>query len=492
MLGLRTAIDLRLAVVLLVLVPLLAVFGIGGFAALGVLEKQLEERHQEDITLIARTLKLPMSRALERERDRAMDQALRSAFDFGRVYGVYVYDADGELVSRADHLPDRSRPEGVAFELRQVQGQDHVGDYRSMGGQEVFSLFTPLTDAGGQVIGMLQITRQVSEMRDYVNALRWRVLPLLLAFGSLFILIVIAGHHVAIGGPLQRLTHTMNRVAAGDQGVRAYPGGPKEINGLGERFNLMLDGIRERDGDLARQRETKARLVDKLRESEKYVLAGRLAAGVAHELGAPLSVVDGHVQRLLRQETAGTPRHEALRRIRNASTQMAEVVQHLLGFGRGSSADAKPASVNRLVALAAADVRVLFDESGTQLEVRPAAIDRTITVDESRIREALTHLLRNALHAAKGGRVVLGGQTEATRTIIYVEDSGEGVAEDDRQRIFEPFFSTRPRGQGSGLGLAVVRGIAAGHGADIEVYASDLGGAGFRLNFPAAGAGAAQ
>lgn len=488
MTGLHKAIDLRLAVVLLVLLPLLLAFGVGGLLALGAVEKEMEQRLQEDISLIARTLKLPMARALERDRDRAMDQALRSAFDFGRVYGVYVYDSDGQLVTRADHFPDRSSSGGVSSELRQLEDserpREHLGDYRSMGGQEVFSLFTPLTDTGGQVIGMLQITRQVSEMRDYINDLRWHVLPALLGFGILFIVIVIVGHHFAIGRPLNRLRHAMDRVAGGDTGARATPSGPREIRRLGERFDLMLDGINERDRILSAEKATQLRLADDLRRSEKYAMAGRLAAGVAHELGTPLCVVDGHVQRLLRQQQPGTPESMALTRVRDAAARMAEVVQHLLGFGRGAATERQAVSVARLSALAAADVRTLFEESATQLQVKPGASDAEIMADETRLREGLTHLLKNALHAARSGQVILRWQTSGNGSSIFVEDSGPGIDAQDHERIFEPFFSTKEPGQGSGLGLAVVRGIVSDHGADITVYASELGGAGFRIDFP--------
>ncbi|MEX2494678.1 MAG: HAMP domain-containing sensor histidine kinase [Woeseia sp.] len=484
MLKLRNALDLRLAVVLLVLLPLLLVFGIGGVFALGVVEQEMEERFQEDISLIARTLKLPMARALERDRDRAMDQALRSAFDFGRVYGVYVYGADGQLITRADHLPDRELSGGVSSELRQLEESDHLGDYRSMGGQEVFSLFTPLTNAGGQVIGMLQITRQVSEMRDYVNDLRWRVLPGLLAFGVLFIFIVIVGHYFAIGRPLNRLTDAMDRVAGGDIRARAMPSGPREIRRLGERFDLMLEGIKNRDNVLSAERETQLRLADELRRSEKYAMAGRLAAGVAHELGTPLSVVDGHVQRLLRQREPGTGEYEALTRVREAAGRMSEVVQHLLGFGRGSDSERRPISIERLAALAAADVRTLFEEAATRLRVERTGQDGRIMADEIRLREGLTHLLKNALHAARGGTVLLGWRVSGNSSSIFVEDSGAGIAEQDRDRIFEPFFTTKEPGQGSGLGLAIVRGIVADHGAEMTVYTSALGGAGFRIDFP--------
>lgn len=481
---LRQALDLRLAIILLVLAPLLLTFWVGGLLVLNTLEQRLEARLQEDISLIARTLRGPMGQALDRDRDTDMHQALRSAFEFGRVYGVYVYNDEGELVTRADRLRDDVKPDALPLEVVELEREEDIGDYRSMGGQDVFSYFTPLTDSGGQVVGMLQITRQVSEMRDYINDLRWQVFFMLCAFAILFVIIVIAGHHAAIGRPMARLTKTMDRVTAGDSDVRVRPSGPSEMYRLGARFNLMLEGIYERDRRLNEQQAEQLQLADRLRQTEKYALAGRLAAGVAHELGAPLSVVDGHVQRLLRDHPSGNRTHEALVGVREASRRMAEVVQHLLGFGRGRTAPATPVSVERLVRLAAADTRSLFDASGTQFNLNEGDRDAVVNAEQSRLREALTHLLKNALHAATGGHVQLSWRIEGPAALIVVEDSGKGVDENDRDRIFEPFFTTKKPGEGSGLGLAVVRGIVADHDGEITVTASALGGAAFVINLP--------
>jgi signal transduction histidine kinase len=482
--GMRRTLDLRLAIILLVLAPLLLTFGVGGLIVLGTLENRLEARLQEDIALIARTLRGPMGRALDSDRDSDMHQALRSAFDFGRVYGVYVYDGDGELLTRADRLRGGMEPDALPVDVLELEREEEIADYRSMGGQDVFSYFTPLTDTGGQVIGMLQITRQASEMRDYINRLRWQVLFILCAFAVLFVIIVIVGHNVSIGRPMARLTRTMDKVTAGDGNVRAIPNGPREMRRLGERFNLMLNGIRERDRRLTDQQERQLQLAERLRQTEKYALAGRLAAGVAHELGAPLSVVDGHVQRLMREQPAGDSSHAALVGVRAATQRMAEVVKHLLSFGRGKTVPVSAVSVARLAGLAAADVRTLFDEAGTELVMREGERDVSVSADQSRLREALTHLLKNALHAATGGRVRLSWRAEEDSALIVVEDSGSGVNETDRERIFEPFYTTKKPGEGSGLGLAVVRGIIAEHGGEIEVGESDLGGAAFVVRLP--------
>lgn len=469
--------GLRLTLILLVLVPITAVFGVGGWMLLDTLESELEERLQDDIALIARTLSEPMARAVQLERERTVARTLQSATEFGRVYGVYVYDANGELITGADRQAGQAAPSEITSSDLDVESG---GDYRSVGGEEVYSYFIPLTGTGGQTVGMLQVTRQASEMRDYLRELRLQVIGLVLGFSLLFVIILFLGHHVAIGRALNRLSFSMGKVTKGDTSVRAIPGGPQEIRQLGRQFNTMLDGIVERDSRLADEREHQMRLEARLRQSEKYALVGRLAAGVAHELGTPLSVIDGHAQRLLRDTETDSRTARTLQRIRDAAERMAVVVQQLLGFGRGAASDNEPVQLQRLVSLAAADVRALFESNGTELQVVHGEPGSTVRGDQGRLREALVHLLKNAGYAAKGEKVRV--QWEARD--IRIEDSGPGISAADRERVFEPFYTTKAPGEGSGLGLAVVRGILADFGAEIHVGNSELGGACFHIVFP--------
>ncbi len=473
--------NLRNSVIFAVLIPLLAVLGFGGVLVLRALEQRLEARLQDDIAVIARTLKAPLARSLERERLYSLDNALRSASDFDRVYGVYVYDARGRPVARADE----GDPAGIATLAELGVGRwETTAEYGSIGGEEVYSYFTPLTDVAGNGIGVLQVTRRVSEMRDYLDALRTRGALVLLALCAFFVAIIVAGHHLVVGRPLQRLADAMARVGGGDTAARARVSGPAEVRRLAHRFNAMVDGIAERDDVLTRERAVQQRLEDKLRQSEKYAFVGRLASGVAHELGAPLNVVDGHAQRLIRHKEPGSREHESLTQIRESAYRMVTIVEQLLGFGRASEKSTSEVAASRLVSLAEADVRPQFDERGATLEIMQGEPETMIRSDETRIRQALVHLLRNALYASEAGRVRAGWRAGAQASVLFVENSGAPIPREDRERIFEPFFTTKPQGVGSGLGLAIVRGTVADHGAEIRVYESELGGAGFAIEFP--------
>jgi signal transduction histidine kinase len=477
---LRNVSSLRVAVIALVLLPLLAVLGVGGTLVLSTLERRVEKRMQDDIALIARTLREPLGRSLERRREHSLARSVRSASQFDRVYGVYLYDSSGTLIARADPLP--TRRSGALAHIDVASGE--AGRYDSVGGHEVYSYFTPLTGAGGQTVGMLQVTRAASEIHDYLTSLRVDVALIMLGFAIPSVAIMVFGYHVVIGRPLQRLAVTMEYVADGDAGARAAVTGPEEIRRLAYRFNSMLGGMAERDSVLNRERAEQARLEQKLRESEKHALVGRLAAGVAHELGAPLSVVDGHAQRLMRSTTSDSAEHAMLRRIRESSARMASIVRQLLDFGNNVSLAPKSVSVRRLVLLSAADVRPQFEKRAAQLEIVAGAPAVRVMAEERRLCEALAHLLRNALHASAGARVRIGWEDRQHQGVrIFVENSGAPIPAEDHSRIFEPFYTTKEPGEGSGLGLAIVSATVVDHGADIAVYDSPLGGAGFGITF---------
>jgi signal transduction histidine kinase len=317
--------------------------------------------------------------------------------------------------------------------------------------------------------------------------LRRNVATVIVVFCVLSIGIVTVGHHIAIGRPLHNLGKVMGRVSAGDDTVRADPCGPVEVRRLAGRFNRMLDDIADRDRVLADERERSLGLSKRLRESQQYALIGRLASGVAHELGGPLSVIDGHAQRLVRRPSLEGGDRDALSLIRESTGRMTDIVRRLLSFGRESAAPPAHVLLRHVVSLAVADIRAQDQESSAEVRVVEGPPQAYLYADDGRLREALVHLLRNAVYAAGDGVVRVGWEVREGSPSLFVENSGDPLSSTDRDRVFDPFFTTKAPGDGSGLGLAIVKGTAIDHDAEIVVYESALGGAGFRMEFPLQG-----
>lgn len=470
--------SLRLAVSLSVFVPVMAVIALGGWLALHSLERQTVARMQDDIRLVAETLRPPLGYSLELGRTGAVASALDSARRLGLVYGIYVYDRDGQRVASVGTQRGEISTEEV--QALAVDGQ-RSAEFEEFGGEELFSYFQPLTDAGGQIIGLLHVTRRGEDFDNYLTRLRLGAVALLLLAGALMAAILFFGHHRAVGRHVQDMCEAMRQVAAGAHTHRVPVQGPGELRVLAEGVNGMLDAIEQSREEIERRRQAELDLRAQLGQAEKLAAIGQLAAGVAHELGTPLATVDGHAQQALRS-TAQLPDHEARRfaRIRTEVSRMSHIVRQLMDFGRRNPLRRRDTDALQLVHTA---ISHLPDEGQTatpRIEIDVPSPAPRIAVDPVRADQALVNLLRNACQAASSC-VRIGWHADARGQGFVVEDDGAGIAAEHLEHLFEPFFTTKDVGAGTGLGLAVVHTIAQAHDGTITVDESPLGGARFIL-----------
>ncbi|HLV01970.1 MAG TPA: ATP-binding protein [Acidobacteriota bacterium] len=472
--------SLRFTLILYVILPLGLALTISGMIGLSLLEEWSERRMQEDIQLVARAISLPLSRALEEGEKDTLDDTLLSAFTIGHVYGAYVYNARGEKLAAVGHeerLPPSTHLSRVA-----QQGQ-RQGEYGDVAGRRVYSYFVPLSDSVGRINGLLQVTRRASDFREFIASVRRSAFIVLT--GGLLIMawLVLNGHNGAIGRHLKGIAATMNEVKRGDRLQRAPITGPGELASLADSLNTMLDSIQEAEQEIERQRQEQLKLNERLRQSEKLAAIGQLAAGVAHELGTPLSIIYGHVQRAER-ESQGRPSSfsRPLAEIRAQVERMERIISQLLDFGQSRQIKMRPVRADQIVASA---VHSLSEEKLKQrvsmTGCNPAPLLR---VDPFRIEQALSNLIRNAFQAGPEVEVYIRWFEQNGAAGYEIEDNGPGITNEARPRLFEPFYTTRSTGKGSGLGLAVVHGIVEEHGGEITVGTGDRSGALFRLTFP--------
>lgn len=473
--------TLRLALVCYVILPLiLAIAGLGTLL-LKTFEERIEERMKEDVQLIARTLEIPIQRALEQEREGSVRSALEAAVGINRVYGVYVYGPDGETMASAGAVnlePDRRR-------LSTLAGEDlPQGEYEEISGRNVYSYFVPLTGPGQRATGLLHITRRERDIRASVAGLRGQVAGLS-AIAVLFVAgMVLIGHRGAIGRHLSSLQNSMQRVEEGDVDHRSHVQGPREISDLAHALNRMLDSLERAEREIEQRREAETDLQEQLRHAEKLAALGTLSAGVAHELGTPLSVIEGRAYRILRAGNIPPDAEHAFGIIRSQVHRMERIIRQLLDFGRKSSQTRTSVRPGFLVDAAAQSVQDEAEVRGVAVEVRSADPPDVVHVDPVRIEQVLTNLIRNGIDAAEHGRVRVTYDKADDDLLLLVEDDGPGIDADLSQHIFEPFFTTKRVGDGTGLGLAVVHGIIKEHYGSIDVGRSELGGALFTIRIP--------
>jgi len=271
------------------------------------------------------------------------------------------------------------------------------------------------------------------------------------------------------GAPQRELA----RLPMGERLLRATVGpmrGPKgTVLGAVLSFQDITSGARE---------EERKRL---LTRSEAITSLG---AGIAHEIRNPINALSLNLQ-LLRERIDDLPR-EAIAAKADAMiaelSRMESLVAHLLEVSRGGPPDRAPERIDALVAAVLERLEGMALHAGARLVFKPGS-RRVLHVDRARIDRAVHNVVRNALESAgKGGTVEVLTRDDPHSTVIVVDDDGPGIAPEDRQRVFELFW-TKKRG-GTGLGLPLARRAVEGHGGEIEVLARPGGGARFVIHLP--------
>ncbi len=224
------------------------------------------------------------------------------------------------------------------------------------------------------------------------------------------------------------------------------------------------------------RREARRNAEDREREHERRLASlGEMSAVLAHEIKNPLASLKGNAQLLASMLPTGEKARLKAERVVDEAVRLEQLTNDLLQFVRTGAIRRNPTDPGALVRDAAASV-------AGEITVDTSAAPRTWSLDQARIREVIINLVDNAVAAGPPVHVTVRHADRAL--VIDIADRGAGIAEEDREKIFEPFFTGKT--QGTGLGLAVVRRVIDLHGGRITVLANPGGGALFRAEIPEA------
>jgi signal transduction histidine kinase len=241
-----------------------------------------------------------------------------------------------------------------------------------------------------------------------------------------------------------------------------------------------ISGIIERD----EQREREALLRRKFEQADRLTILGEITAGIAHELNTPLGNILGFAQ-LIQDRADDRQIAQDVEKIINSAVHSREIVKKLMFFACEMPQQKQQVSVTSLVEEALQLLRVTFKNAAIEPIFQPPSIPLNAQVDPIQFTQVVFNLLINALHASKAGQsIIIELSKEGEELRLRIQDFGHGIQEEVRERIFEPFFSTKPPGEGSGLGLSVVHGIVRSHGGRIEVESQAGEGASFSVFLP--------
>jgi signal transduction histidine kinase len=286
--------------------------------------------------------------------------------------------------------------------------------------------------------------------------------------GLLAVTVILAGIVAAflvgrrIARPIGELLAAADRFDPAIDPPKVTPRGDYEIASLAERFNQMMLRLR---GAHEEQERGRAKAVT----TERLAALGSLVAGVAHEVNNPLAGVKSCLSRLRQEDLPPETVDEYLELMEDGVNRVEHVMARLLEFARPSPARIEAIRLSELSREGRSFVQPLLRKRRITLrEIADAAGDALALADRKQVGQALLNLLLNAGYVtADGGEIRVRLRERAGQLGISVEDDGPGIPPAIRQRITDPFFSTKPEGEGTGLGLSVTRTIAEANGGEL-------------------------
>jgi PAS domain S-box-containing protein len=229
----------------------------------------------------------------------------------------------------------------------------------------------------------------------------------------------------------------------------------------------------------------KTRLEDQLLQAEKMSSIGLLAAGIAHEVNTPITGISSYAQMLLKDTPADDARKPILEKIEKQTFRAAEIVNGLLNFARMNGSEFTDLDLNRLIRESLSLLEHQLRQNQVDVVYAPDQSIPKVYGNAGKLQQVFVNLFLNARDAMpSGGTLKVETSKNDTMVVVDIQDSGVGISPENIRRIYDPFFTTKSTGKGTGLGLAVTYGIIQEHGGRIFVDSAPSKGTHFRLKLP--------
>jgi two-component system, NtrC family, sensor kinase len=355
------------------------------------------------------------------------------------------------------------------------------------GTKKWFCELVPLNGHGGEVIGYLLEAQDSTKVSREIRAQTFASFIVAIVLMSVVATVIPLTVHRYVSRPLADLSAKAMAFSSND----SDPVGGSEVELIGEEFRKLDQQLKKARSDLQEKHRHELELERDLQRADRLATIGALAAGLAHEVGTPMGVIRVHAEALQQDETISANSRLTLGIIVRQIDRIVGIVRMLLDYARKRESHKAICDLRRIVERALA---LLAPEAANRAVRTIAGLGEDplmVNCDADQLEQVFVNIIMNAFDAMSpsGGRLGVTADTEhsrgASRVMLAFEDTGVGVAPENEDRLFAPFFTTKDPGKGTGMGLAVSQSIVREHDGDIT-FSKRPSGARFVVAIPLA------
>ncbi|HDM76528.1 MAG TPA: sensor histidine kinase [Deltaproteobacteria bacterium] len=360
-----------------------------------------------------------------------------------------------------------------------------------------YSLFSPFRSLPPRVVIATPLnlfSKKYSVLVGYgIMETEWRSIIHAIGLISFYILvnaIVLLGFglyifHRRVIGPINKMVESVGTIREGDRLPLFEETRDNELGRLSRAINIMLQRLEENKKELKetiKSLEEANRNLNKVQKelihSEKMASVGRLASGVAHEIGNPLGIILGYLEILKTGAADESEKDDLLRRMEDELLRIRGIITRLLDFARPGKGEKVVTNLHELISEICSLVSHQCSKKNIDLVTELQAGDFLIYSDPNQLKQVFLNLLFNSIDSIEnGGRIKVRTYHEegtekgrdGNRVVVEIKDTGHGISKENLDKIFDPFFTTKDPGKGTGLGLSVSASILKSMNADIRV-----------------------
>jgi hypothetical protein len=463
-------------------------------------EASIEKLTHEKTKIIAEFIEANVIRAMEKGRHFDMHQILRTFAVYRDVQKITLCSRDGVIKASTRDRELNKRIDNFQLYLKERHFIREEMVQSKEGGKEkerIYYFNSPILNRpechqchGKEeaIIGLLTVSNSLKEMDKMISKIE--IHSIILAIVIIAFLSCVLGFlfFKFINLPIRKLTETMKTAEEGDLNVRVNVKSRDEMGSLGENLNIMIEKL-----NLAKQ-EAEQYHQELIQRADRMASIGELASGIAHEIRNPLAGMQGAIQILGDGFPAGDKRREITDEMEKQIYRLERLVKDLLNYAKPVPTNYLPTDINQLVDKV---LSFFITQRGRKVDMTiekkfSSPLPETM-IDPSSMEQAFLNIILNAQNAMPRGGALrvstsVSNQKEHTQedghqeVQIIFEDTGIGIREENLQKIFNPFFSTRS--DGTGLGLSITKNIVEQHGGKIEVESQINVGTKFVIKLP--------